>query len=421
MCPPTTKFASDDGAETGSEENQEKDRLIIAVHPEAPKLFCQPKCLSNESYSLLILVCSAVLYSVMAAYIKLAAATGIPSTELVFLRATFQGIFVVLAMLWCRDANNNDYPDQPLIWLPFGAPHVRTVVLARGLIGGFGFLLYYYTISVLPIGDATTLLSLNPVITVLAASFFLGEPIRITHVVAAVASLIGCVLIAKPSFLFGRGTSSNTAVFDKDVHSSTGYITALMGACCGAAVYILIRRAGKGGVHTLQLLFSWVTFGIFFSVLVGVIIPTLSGQEHVFVWPSSYASWGYILGVSTFGSLGHLLMNYAGRHAPAGLASVMRSSGIMWSYTLEVIVFGQVPQGLTMGGAALIVVSLVTIAIEKHQENRTESRRGKHQYTALAKDSSSFLEQDQKEYHESVVQMEPTAFTTKVGYGSVNV
>jgi drug/metabolite transporter (DMT)-like permease len=395
-------------------ETAANNRTNNAADP--PKLFCQPACLSNESYSLLILVCSSVLYSIMAAFVKLAVATGIPSTELVFLRAIFQGFFVVLAMLWFRDdASNEHHQGQRLIWNPFGPPHVRNVVLARGVVGGVGFLLYYYTMSTLPLGDATTLLSLNPVITVLAASFFLGEKIRTTHIVAAVASMIGCLLIAKPSFLFD-GTSSKAT--DEDRHSSAGYITALMGACCGAAVYILIRRAGKGGVHTLQLLFSWVTFGLFFSLVVGVVIPVLSGQGHTFVSPSSSAAWGYIFGVCIFGSLGHFLMNYAARHAPAGLASVMRSSGIMWSYTLELVVFQQVPQGLTLGGATLILLSLAMIAVEKHQES-TESRR-QDQYAALAKESSSFLEQDHEV--EAVVQMEPSNKFKKTSlYGSVNV
>ena len=259
------------------------------------------------------------------------------------MRAIFQGTLVVLAMLWFRDTTHHDSSlssqsseGQRLLWSPFGGPRVRNVVLARGIVGGFGFLMYYYTISALPLGDATTLLSLNPIITVIAASIFLKEPFRITHIVAALFSLIGCVLIAKPSFLFH---GSHATIYDEEKHSSIGYVTALIGACCGATVYILIRRAGKGGVHTLQLLFSWVAFGTFFRVLVGVAIPVGSGKGSPFLWPSTRTSWGYVLGVCIFGSLGHLLMNYAARHAPAGLASIMRSSGIVWSYGLEVIVF----------------------------------------------------------------------------------
>lgn len=382
--------------------------------PITPHLFAKPDCLSTESYSLLILIFSAMFYSIMAAYIQLAAATGLSSTELVFLRAIFQGTLVVLAMFWYRDVDTHDgkyRQGRRLIWLPFGAPHVRNVVVARGIVGGCGFLLYYYTISVLPLGDATTLLSLNPIVTVFAASIFLNEPLVITHIMAALVSLIGCVLIAKPSFLFNRG---DAAVFDEEQHSSTGYITALMGACCGATVYILIRRAGKGGVHTLQLLFSWVTFGTFFSLVVGVIVPFGFGQGLLFVWPSSTQAWVYVWGVCIFGSLGHLLMNYAARHAPAGLASIMRSSGIMWSYGLEVFIFDQVPRPLTVGGALLIVFSLATIAIEKQRESMQQK-----EISQQTKESLSLIE-EHRSNHNKNSPVKTDAGTDASTYGSVN-
>ena len=273
-------------------------------------------------------------------------------------------------MCWYKDPNLDN--GQLLIQQPFGSENVRLVVIIiRGIVGGLGFILYYYTISVLPLGDAVTLLSLSPVITVLAAAFVLNETIRISHVLACLASLIGSIFLARPSFLFG-GDNLEGVMATK---SSAGYLTGFLGAACGAAVYILIRRAGKGGVHTLQLLFSWSTFGFLYSFAFGMLIPMVLGKGNTFILPPTTASWMYITGACISGSMGHFLMNYAGRHAPAGLGSITRSSGIMWSYLLEVLVFHQVPRISTIFGVTLIVASLVIIAVEKHQG---DSSRAKH-------------------------------------------
>lgn len=329
------------------------------VKKTGPSLVGKPEFMSTETYALCILMVSSVFYSAMGAFIKLATSTGIPSSQLVLLRALFQGPLVLVAMMYFRDNNQSG---TPLIFLPFGTPDVRNIVLVRGIVGGIGFMLYYYSTSALPLGDAVTILSLNPVFTVLAAAVFLGEAIRPIDIGAALGCVIGCVLIANPSFLFGEP-------FDESKHSTSGYIAALLGACCGATVFILIRRAGKGGVHTLQLLLSWVTFGTLFSLVVGVGLPAIFGIGNHFIWPPSLLSWVYILGNAAFGSMGHLLLNYAARHAPAGLSAIVRSSGILWSYCLEIVVFHQVPERLTGIGVLLIVTSLAMIALEKHQDS----------------------------------------------------
>lgn len=74
---------------------------------------------------------------------------------------------------------------------PFGNLDVASSQFNESPLAPNWFLLYYFTISVLPLGDATTLLSLNPVITVLAASLFLSERIRFSHTIAAIGSVIG--------------------------------------------------------------------------------------------------------------------------------------------------------------------------------------------------------------------------------------
>ena len=212
----------------------------------------------------------------------------------------------------------------------------------------------YYTVSALPLGDAITLLSLNPVVTIVLASIFLGESIHFTHMFSAATSVIGSVLIARPSFLFGRNDDYNAASYNP-----LGYVTALLGACFQAVTFLLIRAAGKSGVHTLQLLFSWSVFGALTSILLGLLLPIARDHWHAsgddaneknnrFHFPESTESWGYVFAIIVIGAVGHFLMNYAGQKAPAGLASLVRCSSILFSYALEIFVFGQIPTKTTV-------------------------------------------------------------------------
>jgi len=136
-----------------------------------------------------------------------------------------------------------------------------------------------------------------------------------------------------------------------------------------------MRKAGKKGVHTLNLLFSWCVFGLLFSTTILIV-------QGNFAWPSNTTTWMYILVSCIFGTMAHFLMNYAARMAPAGLASIIRSSGIIWSYLLEVVVFHQVPNAWTLLGVGLILSSLGVIAMEKHQEAQRQQKQQQQRMAA---------------------------------------
>ena len=163
------------------------------------------------------------------------------------------------------------FEGQPrrLIRAPLGNASIRSIVVARGALGGSGFVLYFYTISALPLGDAVALLSLSPIVTVWASAAFAGEAVRLLHVLAAIATVVGSFLIARPDFIFG----ANEQQQHLSGYNPLGYVTAGLGSCCGAGVYLLMRKAGKVGAHTLQLLFSWVIFGLLFSFALVAILP----------------------------------------------------------------------------------------------------------------------------------------------------
>ncbi len=314
-------------------------------------MWCRPNWLSVETYGLVLVFWSAVFYALAGAFVKLGHLHGgLPSTELVFCRGIFQGSLVVLGLFLTKDAKG-----QRLIQNPFGkSQEAQRLVWMRGIIGGAGFLLDYHCMSVLPLGDAMTLMSLYPFVTIVLARIFLQEQITPMHLATTVASVTGAILIGQPTFLFGGDETAPTL----------GYVTGLLGSICLASILILIRKAGKIGVHTFQLLLSWALFGVLFSVVLGP-------YEGAWKWPTDAKVWSYVFGVCIVGAGCHFLLNFAGRLAPAGLVSVVRASDIVWAYCLEIGIFSQQPNRYTWCGVLLIMGSLLAIGIEKIYEAQT--------------------------------------------------
>lgn len=255
-----------------------------------------------------------------------------------------------------------------IIQRPFGTtPTMCKIVILRGIIGGFGFINYYYTLSTLPLGDATTLLSLYPIVTIFLARIVLGEEIKPLYIVAALFSIVGAALISRPSFLFGNNDDE-----DNDI-PTLGYITAITGSLCASAVIVLIRKAGKVGAHTLQLLFSWTVFGVSFSLIVGFIAGSTEADQQWRI--PSRQEMPSVLGVCVSGTFAHFLLNYAAKLVPATMAGLLRSSDIFWAYGLEMIVLSQRPPKETLFGVLLVISSLVLVLLASNEKTSNMMKR----------------------------------------------
>jgi drug/metabolite transporter (DMT)-like permease len=339
-----------------------------------------------------ILLFSATSFSFMGICVQLAASTGIPAAQLVFMRAIFQGLLTV-GGLWASGI-------QPTLWL--GAPHMRKWVIARGAFGGVGFMLYFTMMANLPLGDAIALMSLAPVTTALFARVLLKEQTSKVTVVAVAVAATGGILVARPTFLFPlanatanaaaattaanssvlkyanstrasdltAGSSSSSSNHDDDFDgvpghysdATVGYVAAVFSTVTSAAVSVLIRRARTA--HTLQLLFSWASSAAVISLFTCLVVPSQN-----MVSPTAQG-WGYVFALSIIGAWAHFLMNHSARHVPASHASIIRTTDVVMSYVLEIVVVGVVPGGVTVFGALLILSAVFATAFGKRALER---------------------------------------------------
>jgi len=335
---------------------------------------------SSQNAALFLMFLSGVFFSVMGIFIKRASDEGISSFQLVFIRAVFQGVPVFGFIMYKR--------------IPFfGNPEIRPWVVARGIIGGFASIIYYTTIVLLPLGDSVTLLSIHPVVTVLIARVVLKEPVTIVKIVAVFMCTIGAVLIAQPVFIFGRQQTRDDEYSD---HAWIGYITAVVGTILEAFIFVIIRRAKEA--HAAQLIWSFCVWSILLSVLLGNTMMRMK-------LPSTQA-WMHIIPMCLLGLCGHTLLNYAGRLAPAGPASLIRSSDVVFAYIWEFTIFGEAINWVTILGAFIIMLGIITIAYSKYSQSRnqrvnlsaalsTSHRESSSAYEKVELELTSMIEDDQ--------------------------
>ena len=75
------------------------------------------------------------------------------------------------------------------------------------------------------------------------------------------------------------------------------------------------------------------------------------------VWPADSFLWLLLLSMGLYAGLGHYLFILAHRHAPASTIAPFLYITLLTHSTAGFLVFGQVPDAWTLGGAAIVILS----------------------------------------------------------------
>lgn len=269
---------------------------------------------------------SAFFFSVMSLLVK-EVGTRLPSQEVVFVRAL---VSMVVAYVLVRRA-------KPGNW-----GHRKGLLVVRGLAGFAALSCFFYALIHLPLADATVIQYTNPVFTAWLGWLVLAEALSAGEAVLSVAGLLGVLLIARPTFLFGGDMRLDPV--------ATG--VGLMGAMFSAAAYVSVRKLGRTE-HPMIIVFYFTVVTVPAS-LPGML---LSGA----VWPTP-AELFFLAGVGFTAVLGQLYLTRGLQLEPAGRATAIGYTQILFATTWGMFFFHEFPDALSLLGAALVLVSVVVLA-----------------------------------------------------------
>lgn len=272
---------------------------------------------------------SALALSVMSVLVKLASRRGLPTGEIVLVRAL---VTLVLSFAMVRRAR--------LPPLGSGTPGSLARLLLRGALGFGGLAGYYIAVVHLPLADASTLQNTIPLMTAGIAWWLLGERVSWWTALAIVVGAVGVTVVARP---FASGA---------DALDPVGVVGALGGALCSAFAYVTVRKLARTE-HALVIVLC------FPLVATPLAIPWAA---YDWVTPS-LADVGLLIAVGIATQIGQVFLTLGLAREKAANASSVNYLQVAFGIGWDFAVFGKVPVVWTIVGAALVVGGTVLTAL----------------------------------------------------------
>jgi drug/metabolite transporter (DMT)-like permease len=230
---------------------------------------------------------------------------------------------------------------------PWG--HAHGLLITRGLLGFLGLSCVFYSVTHLPLAEATVIQYLHPTFTALLAAALLRESMDGRVVAASAISLCGVLLVARPSFLPAPiGLSGEAALSFEPL----ALAAALGGAFFSAAAYVVVRHLSRREDALVIVLY-------FPLVTVPATLPTLwSGA----IWPQGI-TWLWLLGIGIATQIGQVLLTRGLEILPAARGTALSYSQVLFATIWGLVFFAETPSRWTVAGALLITGGTLLVAL----------------------------------------------------------
>lgn len=231
----------------------------------------------------------------------------------------------------------------------------RIMLLLRSFTGTVSLMLSFYAFRHMPLADASVIVFSVPVFTGIFAKLFLKEPCGLFNVFSIILTLIGVVLITRPPVVFGD--SVNSLGSDNEQKTEVwAAVAAFSATLFGANAYVLLRALK--GIHFSVIMTNFGSFAFVQCLLVTYIIGGLC------LPPCGFDRY-LIVALALFSFLGQILLTVALQMEQAGPVSIARSSDIVFAFIWQVMFFNEIPNKYSVGGAILVMSSVVLIGLRK--------------------------------------------------------
>ncbi len=253
---------------------------------------------------------------------------------------------------------------QALLLLPMALverrghiPPPTLTQIVRGVLLATTTLLFFWALTYLPLADTAAIFYVEPLLLVIIAALFLGEPVGWRRLLAVAVGFIGVLLIIRPSF------------------EAVGPAALLpLAAAVSYAGYLSITRHVAGTEHP-RVMQLWV------SVSGALVLGSVIALASPFSWPVLAPSWPtalellLLLAMGAIATTSHMLAIHAIRIAPAQILAPFQYTEILGATIMGVLFFGNWPDRQTMIGIAIIVGSGLYVFFRERQLARRGASR----------------------------------------------
>jgi drug/metabolite transporter (DMT)-like permease len=226
----------------------------------------------------------------------------------------------------------------------------RGAAILRTLSEAVGAVAFATALSLVDISTVAAVFQALPLVITMGAALFLGEQVGWRRWSAICVGFVGVLMIVRPGL----------AGFNPSV------ILVLVAVLAIAARDLLTRMVDSSvssAVVSFQAFASVIVAGGLLLVSTGAEPTALDGRQV-----------GMMLGGIVFGVAGYYAIVTATRIGDASAITPFRYSRLLFSILVGVLVFGERPDAMTLGGAALIIVSGLYTFVRERRLAREQVR-----------------------------------------------
>ena len=233
----------------------------------------------------------------------------------------------------------------PIAWHRAGPGFWRTqhlgMQLARSCCLVVATVCFFGALRFLPLAEASAITFLAPMFAILLSRPVLGEKPTRARWTTAIVGFVGIVILVRPG----------SAVF----HPATALL--VVAAMANALYQLLTRKLPQDSPHTT----------LFYSALVGTAALSLALPFVDLPHEVTARDGVFLLLLGLLAGFGHFLLIGAFLAAPASMVAPFTYLQMIWATMYGYLVFGQLPDGVSAIGMAIIVASGVGLVLHERR------------------------------------------------------
>ncbi|MBE0579662.1 DMT family transporter [Devosia sp.] len=294
--------------------------------------------LSDNSRGILLMCGSMLAFTVNDSFMKAATQT-MPLFQAIALR----GVVATVALLVIARLTSG----SPSI-MPQGADRWRVALRSLAEIGATATFLT--ALTHMPLANLSAIMQALPLALTLAAALWLKEPIGWRRLTAILIGFLGVMLIVKP------GTGGFT------VWSVLGLIAVGCVVVRDLSTRTLSRQVPSAAVAV------WASVAV---MVMGAIVTAIEGWR-----PVSGPEAGHLAAASLALVVGYMLSVMVMRVGDIGLIAPFRYTALLWAILFGWLLFGTLPDGWTVVGAAIVVATGIYTLLRERKLRRRAAMAG---------------------------------------------
>lgn len=227
-------------------------------------------------------------------------------------------------------------------------------ILLRCVFGSIAGMCKFTAVVEMEYGNAISLFACGPLFAAIFSRILWKEKISVYTIISLILGLCGITLIARPRFIFGGDQLLNSESKSKSLF----VLVPVLGSVLFGLSMSLLRKVGK----EINIMIVPLYLGIV-NIPANILYHIARGDPAVL--PDCHLDRVLLLAAAGFSIIGHVLINRGLSIEKSGPGALCRNVDMVFAYVLQVVLFHEPLETMSVAGALLILASTFLIAIDK--------------------------------------------------------